>query len=136
MSRFTANLVGREEVPPVKTKTTGVLNLKVNQSETLICYRLRVFNIKKLTQAHLHLAPRGENGPVVAFLFGPTTPGISTPEGTITGTIRSADLVGPLKNKTIADLITQIRQGNIYANVHNERFPNGVIRGQVRRLIK
>ncbi|SFS98652.1 CHRD domain-containing protein [Marininema halotolerans] len=135
MSRFISILVGKEEVPPVQTRASGVLHLRVNQNQTLLRYKLRLSNINKLTRAHLHLAPRGINGPIVAILFNTTTSGISTPLGIITGTIRSTDLTGPLENSTIAELVNQIRQGNIYTNAHNERFPNGVIRGQVRSSI-
>ncbi|MFC4077783.1 CHRD domain-containing protein [Salinithrix halophila] len=134
MREFFAVLSGKEEVPPVQTGAFGFLQLKGNESHTQLWYRLKVFHLRKFTQAHLHLAPRGENGPIVAFLFGRTVPGISVTKGRVTGTIQSGDLVGPLQGMTITDLVRQIRQGNIYGNAHTEQNPSGEIRGQVRPL--
>ncbi|GGE07385.1 CHRD domain-containing protein [Marinithermofilum abyssi] len=133
MRKFVAVLSGQEEVPPVRTRAFGILKLKVNKKQTQLRYRLTVFNLRKFTQAHLHLAPRGVNGPIVAFLFGLTVPGISVNRGRVTGTIKNGDLIGPLQGMTIANLVRQIRRGNIYVNAHTEQNPDGEIRGQVRK---
>jgi hypothetical protein len=44
------------------------------------------------------------------------------------GEIRSNDLMGSLKEKTIADLVAKFRGGNAYVNVHTRAHPNGEIR--------
>ncbi|OYD09135.1 CHRD domain-containing protein [Paludifilum halophilum] len=132
--RFFATLSGAEEVPPVRTRASGRIGLIANRSKTRLHYRLTVFNLRRFTQAHLHLGRRGENGPVVVFLFGLVTPGIDVNRGVVTGTLRSRDLIGPLKGKTISDLLRLMRKGSIYVNVHTEQNPDGEIRGQVRRV--
>jgi hypothetical protein len=54
-----------------------------------------VANIENVVAAHIHLAPAGVNGPVVAFLFSGAPSGRSN--GVLAeGTITAANLVGPL----------------------------------------
>ncbi|WP_195576641.1 CHRD domain-containing protein [Paenibacillus sp. 1001270B_150601_E10] len=133
MSVFKAFLSGQNEVPPVRTAASGNASFTSNRSNTRLAFRLTVRNIAQVTQAHIHLGRRGENGPVVAFLFGQSKFGITVRRGVIQGTLTNQDLVGPLQGRTISDLIREIRNGNAYVNVHTIRFPNGEIRGQIRR---
>ncbi|MCR8845005.1 CHRD domain-containing protein [Paenibacillus sp. SC116] len=130
---FKAVLRGRNEVPPVKTKASGIAVLKVINNGTQIRFRLAVRNISKVLQAHIHLGRKGANGPIVAFLFGTTKFPISVKKGFVTGVLTSNDLVGPLAGRTIADLVSEIRSGNAYVNVHTVKHPNGEIRGQLHR---
>jgi len=134
--KFGAILKGDHEVPPVKTRATGVLSLVLSKDHRKLFYRLDVWNLRKWISAHLHLGEKGVNGPVVAFLFGETIPGVSVDHGWVTGTITSADLIGPLAGKPLSHLIHLIRKGKIYVNAHTERNPNGEIRGQVHPLRK
>ncbi|WP_219834944.1 CHRD domain-containing protein [Paenibacillus sp. R14(2021)] len=129
---FKASLKGRNEVPPVRTNSTGNAVFRLNSAGDKLFFRLVIQNIKKVTQAHIHLGRRGENGPVVAFLCGPSKFGISVKRGVIRGTLTQNDLVGPLSGKTIRDLVLQIESGNAYANVHTIKNPNGEIRGQIK----
>jgi hypothetical protein len=93
-----------------------------------------VNDLEKFTAAHIHLGMRGQNGPVVAFLFGPVTRGISIDTGVATGTITKDDLVGPLQGMSLLELARQMKAGNTYVNAHTERHPNGEIRGQIRQV--
>lgn len=94
-------------------------------------FKLVVRNIRRMTQAHIHLGRPGENGPVVAWLFGPSRFGISVRRGVVRGTIRRSDLVGPMEGRTVRDLIREIERGNAYVNVHTTEHPAGEIRGQI-----
>jgi hypothetical protein len=42
------------------------------------------------------------------------------------------NFVGPLAGKTIADLLTAIREDRAYVNVHTQQFPAGDIRGRLK----
>lgn len=106
--------------------------LTLNNQENRLTFRLVVRNINRVTQAHIHLGQRGKNGPIVAFLFGPSKFGISVRRGVIRGTLTRNDLVGPLKGKTLRDLVREFERGNAYVNVHTIQNPDGEIRGQVR----
>lgn len=47
------------------------------------------------------------------------------------GSITSANLVGPLQEKQLSDLITLMQKGQAYVNVHTEQIPDGEIRGTI-----
>lgn len=131
---FTAHLTGAEEVPPVETRATGQTVFQLRSDG--LHYKLIVANIENVSMAHIHLAPAGANGPVVAWLY----PGSPPPEpipgrfnGVLAeGVITSDDLVGPLAGATLDDLLDEIRAGNTYVNVHTAQYPAGEVRGQIR----
>jgi hypothetical protein len=50
----------------------------------------------------------------------------------VEGSITSSDLTGPLKGKTIKDIVDLIEDGSIYINLHSVIFPDGEIRGQIK----
>jgi len=54
----------------------------------------------------------------------------------VTGTIGSADIVGPTGQGIDAgefeEAIAAIRAGVTYANVHTDKHPGGEIRGQIK----
>ncbi|WP_141434307.1 CHRD domain-containing protein [Bacillus sp. 03113] len=132
VKRFIAKLTGSEEVPPVITNASGSAQFLFNEDFTTLRFKLVVNDLKEFTAAHIHLGMRGENGPVVAFLFGPLTQGISFNRGEVTGTITRNDLVGPLQGRPLIVLARQMNRRNTYVNAHTEKFPDGEIRGQIR----
>lgn len=147
--RFFAFLTGFEEVPPVFTAAEGEFAAKLVKSggTQTINYTLDYKNIQNATAAHLHFAGYGVNGGVVAFLCGGgDKPACPATGGTVTGTIDAADVVGPAAQGIgpgeIGDLITAIKYGVAYVNIHTDNgdvTPNtgpgdlstGEIRGQV-----
>lgn len=131
-STFHAILEGDEEVPPVDSDAKGAAIFRTSNDGTELNYRLIVANIEDVTAAHIHLAPRGENGDIVAFLFDPEEPTEGRTNGVLAeGTITSEDLVGPLAEATLSELIDEMEAGNTYVNVHTVDHPSGEIRGQI-----
>ena len=132
---FRAHLSGGEEVPPVDTRAQGQAVFQLSRDGSELSYRLIVANIQNVTQAHIHMAPRGENGPVVAWLYPEGPPAELIPgrfNGVLaTGTITADDLVGPLAGAGLEDLIEAMLAGDLYVNVHTSQFPPGEIRGQI-----
>ena len=98
-------------------------------------YKLNVANIENVTQAHIHAAPAGTNGGIVAWLYPSAPPSQLIPgrsQGTLgEGEITAASLVNALAGKPLSDLITLLQNGGAYVNVHTSQFPGGEIRGQV-----
>jgi hypothetical protein len=133
---FVAPLSGGEEVPSNDSLARGNAIFQLNHDGTEIRYRLIVANIENVTQAHIHLAPVGANGGVVAWLYPESPPAQLIPGRTngvlATGTITADDLVGQLAGATIDDLIDNFMNDNAYVNVHTSQFPPGEIRGQIR----
>ncbi|MGR0321171.1 CHRD domain-containing protein [Agromyces sp. ZXT2-3] len=142
-STYTAQLSAANEVPPNDSLARGATIFKLSPDGTELEYRLIVANLENPVAAHIHLAPSTENGPVVAFLYGPVPAGGGKTSGVIaTGTITAADLIGPLAGASLSDLVDALDSGGAYVNVHtndgeepvtNEPgdIPGGEIRGQI-----
>jgi hypothetical protein len=129
--KFTATMDGSQEVPPVSTEATGTAWLKLSKDGTELDYRVNVFGIDNVTASHIHLAPVGTNGGVVATLFT-SSPATGTVNGQLVhGTITADDLSGALAGMELEDLIDRIDAGNAYINVHSTDYPGGEIRGQI-----
>lgn len=126
---FTASLKGDNEVPAVETHAAGNIIVKIAKDESYINYKLIVANIEDVLFSHFHVAPAGQNGAVVAFLYpGPV---VSNPDGILAeGVITADDVVGPMAGD-LAALITAIRNGGIYTNVHTAINRGGELRGQL-----
>lgn len=129
--RFVATLSGAEEVPPVVTPGFGRAEFRLDEQRRRLGFDLFVENLRNITAAHIHLGRRGENGPIVAFLFGPVPGGVDRTGRLSSGTITAADLVGPLEGASFSALVAAMRQGNTYVNVHTRSHPEGEIRGQI-----
>lgn len=130
-----AELQGSQEVPAVQTDARGVATFHLNKAGTELHYRVHVANIDNVLMAHIHVAPPGVNGPIVVWLYPPAPPPSLIPgesRGLLArGTITDANLVGPLADMTLADLLAEMRAGNTYVNVHTQQNPGGEIRGQI-----
>ena len=118
--KFTANLSGKNEVPPVDTKASGTAQFQLSADGKEINYELNVKGMNNFMMAHIHQGKSGENGqPVVMLSMGKAK-------------ITSGDLEGPLNGKQVSDLVKFIEDGNAYVNVHTQQNQNGEIRGQIK----
>ncbi len=140
-------LSGEEEVPVVVTTGNGAFRATISRDESKIDYELSYSDMQStVSQAHIHVGQRNVNGGIVVWLCGNAQAGppvISPPagtqpcpaSGTITGTITGANIVGPpaqgVTTGEMDDLITAIRDGNTYVNVHTAVSPGGEIRSQI-----
>ena len=137
---FRAKLSGDNEVPPVKTNTSGKFQIEFNDDETKAEYELKVRDGHRITQAHIHCGPKGKNGPVVAFLAGFhdrgwDLDGTWIDNATITDdNILPTDGTGtcPRVIETLEDLADAMRHGLTYVNVHSVANPPGEVRGQIK----
>jgi hypothetical protein len=119
-----------EEVPLTDTGTYGWATYHVSDDGQSMTWTLWINAINDPIAAHIHVGGVGVNGPVVVLLYsgknvGPFSGVMSS------GTMTEKDLDGPLKGKTMDDLLTAIRSGNAYTNVHTVKHPGGEARGQI-----
>ena len=148
---FGTALTSAEEPSPAnvtESNARGSAIFQLSADGQSMTYQLIVANIENVFQAHIHMAPFGQNGGVVVWLYPSTTPGAGpTGQGRIQGviaegTITSADLVGGLAGQSLGALVSAIRSGNTYVNVHTNDgvaptntgpgdFPGGEVRGQL-----
>jgi hypothetical protein len=120
---FVAVLTAEDEVPlcaPAADDARGVAVFQVLDEATgLVSYKLVANNIPgDTTAAHIHIAPKGDPGPIVQPL--PFTPG---EENGVIGK-------GTFTNKALLDAVQADPQA-YYVNVHSTVCGSGVIRGQL-----
>jgi hypothetical protein len=141
LERFRASLGGLQENPSISTRADGRFRASVRGAR--IQWELRYDGIEggAVQQAHIHFARPHVNGGISVWLCGniPTTPAGVQPcpqEGTISGVIQGANVVGPagqgIGAGQLNEVIRAMRRGATYANVHSATFPGGEIRGQIR----
>jgi hypothetical protein len=132
---FVAHANGGQEVPANDSRAQGQAILQLSADGTELSYKLIIANIQNVTQAHIHLAPAGVNGPVVVWLYPSAPPAQLLPgrsQGVLgEGVITSSSLVGPLAGQTLADLVEALEVGGAYVNVHTAQFPPGEVRGNI-----
>jgi hypothetical protein len=139
-----ARLKGYEEVPSVSTPATGSFKATIDEKAGTINYELSYQNLEgEVRMAHIHFAQRGFNGGIMVWLCQTVTNPDPTAEspvcvqsGTVTGTIRSAAVVGPaaqgIDPGAFAEVVAALKGRVGYVNVHSAKFTAGEIRGQVR----
>lgn len=135
---FKARLSGDQEVPTVTDQgTTGKFEIQFNRDFTEGEFTLRVEAGVQVTQAHLHCAVAGVNGPIIIWLAG-ILPQVPTPNGwNVDGkwvsntTVTNANIVNTTCGTTLAQIAQSMAEGRVYANVHSVAKPGGVARGQI-----
>lgn len=140
---FQAWLVGYQEVPAVNSKADGIFEARSAGDWNSIEFALAYEGLQAtVTQAHIHFAQSRVTGPIVVWLCGTTTnPGPAGTQtcpssGTVRGTITAANvLASPAAQQlgagAIGDLISAMKAGVAYANIHTTASPGGEIRGQI-----
>jgi CHRD domain len=136
-TEFEAILSGSEEEPVVVTPASGSATVSIQGSA--IAYQVNVENIENVVVSHIHIGAPGENGPVIMNLCNTD----DTPDCSTTGTgvlVEGSNSI--TMEVTFDSLVSAIRAGNAYVNVHTSDgdatpdegpgdFPGGEIRGQL-----
>jgi hypothetical protein len=145
-----ALLTGYEESPSVSTTAKGEFQAVIDPDGDSIRYRETFSGLQgTITQSHIHVGQLSVNGSVVIFLCqtatNPDPTGLAPQcpqQGTVTGRITAANVIAgatasqQLVASDLAAIITAIRAGAAYANVHTNLSPGGEIRGQIRTVGK
>jgi hypothetical protein len=106
-------LGGDMEVPPVITKASGSGTITIAPDMT-VSGRMTTTGIAA-TMAHIHLAAKGVNGPVIVQLTKDGDNGWVVPAGA----------------KLTDAQYQSYKAGDLYVNVHSEEHKGGEIRGQL-----
>lgn len=112
-SSLHATLSGKAERPAGDPDGAGTAEIKINGRQ--VCWELTVRRIGRPSAAHIHRGRAGVSGAVVVPLGG-------------TYRAKGCTNTSAANARAIA-----ARPGNFYVNVHNARYPNGAVRGQLRR---
>ena len=129
--RFAASgLSGAKERPtPVTTTATGSATFEVLTGGALR-YTVTVAGLTGATMAHIHTAVADSAGPIAVTLFTS-----ATPAGPLTGTLASGSFTGTniqLTGVSMDSLLSLMRRGRTYVNVHTATNPLGEIRAQIQ----
>ena len=140
--RVKTTLTGLEETPlTISTTGNGSFRATISGGGDAINYELSYADLEgTVTQAHIHFGQEAISGGISAFLCsnlgnGPAgTQACPAAPARVTGTITAADVIGPagqgISAGELDELISAIRAGAAYANVHTTLYPTGEIRGQ------
>ena len=115
---FSASMSGRQEVPRNgDANGRGTARVTTDVARQRVCFRITLRRVGTVTAGHIHRGKRGEAGPVVVALFGEAT---RRPRGCVRNVPKAA--------------IRRIERnpGRFYVNVHNQRHPDGAVRGQLK----
>ena len=141
---FVAPLSGGQEVPTRDTNARGLANFQVTEDGMGLDYKLIVANINNVVASHIHCGAPGVSGPVGATLFSGGVPGSGRFDGVLAeGVITAPDPGNACGWTNLDDILTAMRSGNTYVNVHTNDgvappntgpgdFPGGEIRGQIQ----
>src|SRR5688572_14933817 len=107
------DLSGAQEVPPAQTAGSGSGSFRV-ASDGTFTGSVTTTGVQG-TMAHIHQAAKGQNGPVIVPLTkkGDT---YTVPEG----------------RKLTPAQMEALKQGNLYVNVHSDRYKGGEVRAQLQ----
>lgn len=107
-------LSGAQEVPAISTAANGKANINVG-ADGAVSGSVTTAGISS-TAAHIHMAPAGQNGPVIVPL---TKTGDNT-------------FVVPAGAKLTPEQLAAYKMGSLYANVHSAEHKGGEIRAQLK----
>lgn len=136
---YMADLSGDQQVEPVESEAWGKFKMWAEGDASTAKFWVKVKNGTRLTQAHIHCAAQGSDGPVVAFLAGfhelgwdvngKWSKAFITDENILAN--EEASDACPHVIETLADLMAAMDAGDAYVNVHSIEYPGGELRGQI-----
>jgi hypothetical protein len=134
--QFHANMDAAQEVPPPTNisgaNPTGTAAF-TNNNDGTVSYTVNAsglttqFSGVTFTGMHIHLAATGVQAGIAVPLTTPT-PGSTAGTTTVTGTFSASNVSAP---NTFDSVLTAMRTGGAYINIHTSRNMSGEIRGQI-----
>ncbi len=114
---FGAELTGAKEVPAVNSDGKGIASIIYTSNTNVMEINLLATNLSgPIKGIHIHKGDAGVSGPVVEDLTAKLV------ENTIMVKIKAGSYINDLRN------------GNLYINIHTDANPNGEIRGQITKI--
>ena len=110
---ISVKLTGTEEVPPVNVSGSGSGSFRVAEDGT-VTGSVTTKDVQG-TMAHIHRGAKGTNGPVIVPLD------------------KNGDTYSvPAGRKLTPAQLQDLKAGNLYVNVHTNRYKGGEVRGQIQ----
>jgi hypothetical protein len=130
LDRFAVpSMTGAKERPtPVTTTATGSSTFQLLTGNSMR-FEIRVAGITGVRMAHIHTAVADSAGPIAVTLFTTATPTGAQSGVLATGTFTATNI--ELPGVTFDSLLSLMRRGRTYVNVHTSANQAGEIRGQI-----
>jgi hypothetical protein len=135
-NRFSATLTGANVRPtPVVTTATATAEVslrdpEIGQGSQRLVYTVTGLNLTSATAVHIHLGGSSvANGQVLATLYTNPADTAITAALLVTGSITENAVAGV----SLDSLVSLMRNGTAYIDVHSNARPLGLIRGQITR---
>jgi CHRD domain len=124
-------LSGKDEVPPTESNASAWAKFQSVDNDSQLSYWVSIIGLKEITGAHVHKGIDGQNGDIVAVLSEAKSAEGGNETISLKGNITKDGLRGPLEGKEVSDLVSLMRNGSAYVNVHTNEYKDGIIRGQI-----
>ena len=124
-------LSGKDEVPPTESNASAWAKFQSVDNDSHLSYGVSIVGLKEITGAHIHKGSEGQNGDIVAVLSEAKSAEGGNETVSLKGNITKDGLQGPLEGKEVSDLVSLMRNGSAYVNVHTNEYKDGIIRGQI-----
>jgi hypothetical protein len=124
-------LSGKDEVPPTESNASAWAKFQSVDNDSQLSYWVSIIGLKEITGAHVHKGSDGQNGDIVAVLSEAKSAEGGNETISLKGNITKDGLQGPLEGKEVSDLVSLMRNGSAYVNVHTNEYKDGIIRGQI-----
>lgn len=108
-----AKLAGKNEVPKGSPTARGIVNLTLNTAKQSVCWKFELVGVSKPVVAHIHKGRAGVSGPIFIPLGK---------------AYKAKGCTSAAKTKIEA---VESNPNGFYVNVHNAKYPAGVVRGQL-----
>jgi hypothetical protein len=122
-------LSGAKERPtPVVSAASGSATFELLSNAT-IRYKVDVSALTGVTMSHIHVGVPDSAGAIVVTLFTS-----ATPTGALSGTLASGTFTAAniqIPGISMDSLLSLMRRGRTYVNVHTQTNPSGEIRAQI-----
>jgi hypothetical protein len=117
---YTTKLKGSNEVPgPGDPDGKGKATIRLSSKRDRVCFTIETKRIAPPDKGHIHVGDSKTAGPVFITLFT-TASKKKVRHGCVAATDAQIDAI-------------RANPAGYYVNVHNAEFPNGALRGQLRR---
>ncbi len=124
-------LSGKDEVPPTESNASAWAKFQSVDNGSQLSYWVSIVGLKEITGAHIHKGSEVQNGDIVTVLSEAKSAEGGNETISLKGNITKDGLQGPLEGKEVSDLVSLMRNGSVYVNVHTNEYKDGVIRGQI-----
>lgn len=140
-TEFIARMSGANNVPPTATGAFAGALIQTNGDQIMLpdcptidsCVRFQLFgkDIVDATMSHVHCAPPGVNGPIGLTLYDGVPVSVVGVGLIAEGALTAPDAGNTCGWLTLVDVMSAVRAGDTYVNVHTLAFPGGEVRGQL-----